>query len=429
MMAGWAFVVASMVACGPVIPQLPSQGGSPWWEVTSEHVTLWTDASIERGRKIVRDLELRRQVILTAMGASSRATAFVIALRSSREVEAYRGTYFVATAWGAQNPTGQAGILLNSSDSDRDHIVSHEMAHVVTGEVFSNQPPWLAEGIATYFEMVDFNHDDTGVTIGFPRRDRISVLHSGQVLSAAKLFSCIDSDCRGDTFYATSWAVFSLLLNEHYDELVRYLRRLNDLRLEGWSRAWYESLPTLPPDESARRLARLRQRYLDELAAIWRDTFPDLPPEKLDIELFKWLRNAQLRLPRIEIAIRGISITSRALREADVLAARGFLSWLFSDHDEDARSNVERALAIERTNVLARLVQAKFAHTIAPDEARATAAAHPGDWRALRLVELALHDSPDGDEALAQLCAMSANTAPECAGRRVPREPPATAKP
>src|ERR1044071_9624336 len=86
MMAGWAFVVASMVACGPVLPQLPSQGGSPWWEVTSEHVTLWTDGSVERGREIARDLELRRQVILTAMSASSRATAFVIALRNSREV-------------------------------------------------------------------------------------------------------------------------------------------------------------------------------------------------------------------------------------------------------------------------------------------------------------------------------------------------------
>jgi len=91
----------------------------------------------------------------------------------------------------------------------------------------------------------------------------------------------------------------------------------------------------------------------------------------------------------------------------------------FTDDLESGRANIDAALARDRTNVLARLVHASMTHAIALDDARATVAAHPDDWRALRLVELALHGTPEGDQTLDRLCAMSSNTAPECL-RRTP---------
>jgi hypothetical protein len=63
----WSIVVVLLVACGPAIPPLPSAGGPAWLELASGHFTLWTDAGAERGRELVREMERRYQLIMTAM--------------------------------------------------------------------------------------------------------------------------------------------------------------------------------------------------------------------------------------------------------------------------------------------------------------------------------------------------------------------------
>jgi hypothetical protein len=84
------------------------------------------------------------------------------------------------------------------------------------------------------------------------------------------------------------------------------------------------------------------------------------------------------------VTVREVPTTVRKLGDADALAVRSWLRYRFTDNDTAAQHD---------------------------------AAAHPDDWRALRLVERALHGSPEADKALAQLCVVSANTAPECANR------------
>jgi hypothetical protein len=141
--------MALLVACGPAIPPLPSRGGPAWLEVQSEHFTLWTDASAERGRELMRELELRHQLLGTAMKHPlSNQRAFVIALRSSRETGEYLPHDAIAFAWDARNPTRQPGILLAANNQDRDHVVSHELTHVISFGFLKHQPHWLAEGIA-----------------------------------------------------------------------------------------------------------------------------------------------------------------------------------------------------------------------------------------------------------------------------------------
>jgi hypothetical protein len=109
-----------------------------------------------------------------------------------------------------------------------------------------------------------------------------------------------------------------------------------------------------------------------------------------------------------------VSASRRALSDADVLAVRGFLGFRYTDNNTASRADIEQALARDRTNVLARLIQATLSHTVAIDDARATAAAHPEDWRALRLLELAQHGTPEGDAVRARMCELSSNTPPEC---------------
>lgn len=412
---GWAVSALWIVACAPAIPHLPSEGGPVWFEIRSEHFRLWTDDSIGRGRKLVRDLERRREVIASAMGkASSRATAFVISVRSARERAVYVPAEFVGVAYGPDNPTGQSGILINADYKDDDHVVSHELAHVVSLGWFANLPPWVNEGIATYFEMVDVDNDDTSVKIGIPRSDRGDlILHGRFVISVPDVFACYERRCMDDAFYAASWAVFTLLLNEHYEQLARYLQRMNELRIDTPATRWDGEPSDLPSEQAARDRSRYEQWKQGERAA-WRDAFPDLPPEKLDAELTEWLHTGKVRVPRIDVVVREYPTTVRKLGDADVLAGRSWLRYHFTADSAAALRDAQAALALDSTNVLARITATTLTHTIAPDDARATATAHPDDWRALRLVERALHGTAEGDAATERLCAMSGGSAPEC---------------
>jgi hypothetical protein len=383
--ARWSFAVVLVVACVPAIPPLPSRGGPAWFEVKSEHFTLWTDASAVRGRELVRKMEHHRQVIMRAMNnAPLKARSFVIALRDAREAAAYLPKEFAAVAWDARGPTRQPGIVLAADTQDRDHVFSHELTHVISYGIIANQPHWLAEGIATYFEMAELDPGATHVTIGLPREDHAGFLLTSPPLSAAKLFACEEHRCMDEAFYATSWALFSFLVNEHTVQLIHYLRRLN-------------GLPR------------------DKRAELWRDAFPELPPDKLDPLLKKWLVSGMLGSPRIEVTVQDFPATERQLGDGDALAARSLLHVMFTQDSPATRADLAAALATDRTNVLARLVEVALTESIAPDDARATAAAHPDDWRAWWLVGIAVQHGPEAAEARDKLCTLATNEVPECA--------------
>jgi hypothetical protein len=374
--------MALMVACGPVFPPLPSRGGPSWIEVQSEHFTLWTDAPAERGHELMRELELRRQLLLTAMNhARSAGPAFVIAVRSAREASVYLPEGAIAAAWDARDPTHQPGILLAANSEDHHHAVSHELTHVISSGLIKNQPHWLAEGIATYFEMVDLH--GKSVQIGIPRDDRLITLRVSRPLSAAGLFACQDPRCMDERYYATSWALISFLVNQRYQQLRRYLARLNEL-----------------PD--------------GQQAQAWAEVFRDLPLDQLDRELSRWVVSGKVLLPRVEVAVHEVPTRERSLGDADVLAARSLLDLHFKGVGP-AHIAAEEALAIDRTNLIARLINTELTHEIAPTDARATAAAYPEDWRAWRLVELAVRGEPEAEAARARVCALTGNDAPECA--------------
>jgi hypothetical protein len=381
--ARW-WLAFALLACSAAIPPLPSRGGPEWVELTSAHFTLWTNASATRGHAIVREMERRRDVVMRAMNhATSSSSAFVIALRNTREVEVYTGRGFVGFAWSEDNPTGVPGILMSADPQDLGIVVTHELTHVVSFGIIRHQPRWLAEGIATYFESADLDASSRFIELGRPSVARANVLRRSRLRATADLLFGCDGPCIDGVYYATSWALFSYLLNEHYDRLGQYLRRLDEMQH-------------------------------DRHAEVWTEVFPDLPPEKLDIELASWLRIGEMRLPRIQVAVRDVPVTQRALGDADVLAARGLLG-VTSKRDVAAiRADTDAALALDRTNLLARLIDAQLTDSIAPEVAREVAAAHPGDWRAWRLVARALHGTREGDAALAHLCALSARSAAEC---------------
>lgn len=129
----------------------------------------------------------------------------------------------------------------------------------------------------------------------FPRGDLAATLLKAPPLSAARLFACDELRCIDERFYATSWALFSFLLFQRFDQLHRYLQRLNELTH-------------------------------DQQAEAWAEAFPDLPPDRLDDELSKWLISGPIGFPRIEVAVHDVQTRERSLGDADVLAARSLLN-------------------------------------------------------------------------------------------------------
>jgi hypothetical protein len=402
-------------ACGGPLIQLPSHGGPAWLEVRSEHFTLWTDGSAERGRELVREMERRREVILTAMNnLGSRTRTFVIAVRDRIELGGYRSSCVGTCDWDAHNPTGQPGLGLEINVADRK-VINRAMAHVLSVEVIAHPPEWLSQGIVEYFSTFDVVPGRAYAEIGAPD-SWLQVSRS--TLPTARVFACTDG-YKSREFDATSWAMFSMLINDHYDRFNEFLHRLDDLHDPSDEGSRGPPIATSPRDtptrdELVRKREQLDQRRCEREAQAWRDSFPDLPPDKLDDALQAWLSIGKARLPRIPVTARGVAVTERALSDADVLAVRGWLGFLYSEDNEVPRHDAEAALALDRTNVLARLTEAAVTHSITPADARATVSAHPEDWRALRLVESALYGTPEGDEARRRACAMSGNSAPEC---------------
>ncbi len=382
--------IISLAACGSALPPLPSRGGPAWLELQSEHVTLWTDAPPAVARELIDSIERRRQVIARAMNrAAQRGRLFAIALRDAREMSAFLPSPFVAFAWpDTRNPSRQPGVVITADgDGAADDIVNHELAHAVSGSLVNSQPAWLAEGFATYFEMGDYEPASRSVEIGVPRKDRLVLLRQARTVAAAELFRCQALSCRSPEFYATSWALFSYLLNVHFDRFGVYLRRLDDA-------------------PASRHLA------------IWRQVFPELTDARLDRELSRWLASGRLARPRIAITPRRSPIAARKLGDADVQAVRALLFGM-NGKVAASRAAVEAALALDRTHVLAWLVALAHHLPISAAEARAVAAAHPDDWRAQLLLRDAAPPGPEAAAAQERLCALRAREGNGCAARRL----------
>jgi len=188
--------------------------------------------------------------------------------------------------------------------------------------------------------------------------------------------ACTQPACEDGQFYATTWALFTYLLNEHPRELGRYMDAL-------------AATPFGQPPPS------------------WTTVVPSLPPAKLDSELATWLAYGKIRVLRYNIKLRDWAITERPISDADVLAAKGALRFLMS-REHIQLPEIDKSLEIDPVNVLANLVEAAHDRDIDADRAHRVAAAHPGDWRAWWLAWRVARTFAESSEAREKTCSLSA---------------------
>ena len=381
-------------ACGAALPAVPGQGGPPWVELTSEHVTLWTDAGPASGRELIRAIEHLRQVVagVAFPDVPAGGHSLVIALRDDAELSALSPTGEPrAFAVPASPPLWQPMIVLSAfTNSSRAELtVAHELTHLVSFAAIHHQPRWLAEGIAQFFETVRLDPDSTAVDVGVAPENRgqpariahlvpISSLLTWQSLGSA-------ADERGR--YSTSWALFTFLINQRPSELARYLTLLD------------------ASDSAASPASRA-----DQHERAWRTVFP-MPDTELDGQLRQWLVSGHHIVLHVRVRVRDWPTSQRALSDADVYALRALLHATPTAANQQ-QAELAAALAAEPTHVLATLIGVSRGRAVTPDEARAITAAHGDDWRAWWLAEMALAKPPadpsERDAARAKTCELIA---------------------
>lgn len=351
-MRSLAVVLCFVCACAALRPKAEEKRG-PWRQLTSDHFVVWTDTSPARAAKLMRAMENLRQVVLGVSFFKTEAPgkSFVIAFNDMDEAREYTPVQFIARAWSSDNLLRQPIIELAASSLDDDRrIVTHELTHVISFNAIADQPSWFSEGLAGYFETVRLDEERKTVELGAPLDSRMAEIHEIGLLPMAEMFACEQHACMDDRFYATTWALMTYLLNEHPNELMRYMERLV-------------------------------QTPKAEQAQLWSAMFPSLPPVKLDHELASWLRYGRHTVMKYNIALREWPVTEAPITDADVLAAKGMIRY-FDAPDAPVSKETLQALTLDPTNVMANMIKAVSKESISTDTATTVTTAHPDDWRA-----------------------------------------------
>ena len=368
-------ILALLPACAAGLPATPSRGGARWVELTSEHFTVWTDAAPVRARELVRKMEHLRHVVsrIAYPTSPTQGKSLVILLRDDQELRAFdfRGEARAYASLAAPPLWQPVMVLSLTSGEDGDRLLAHELTHVVSSGVIHEQPRWLAEGMAEFFETMQLNDERTTVMVGaVPQVVALPSPQRARPVSIAQLFAWrgLSSYGREYALYAKAWALFAFLLNAHPNELAHYL--------------W---LIDRTGDPANGALADQQQRA-------WDAAFPALSVATLDDALGQWLDEGSHMVLKFVVKRHHWPVAARWMTDADVYAVRALM---LADGTQQARQREElvAALAAEPTNVLAWVVKVSLGDKLAVEDARAVAAAHPDDWRAWWLATTALSEA------------------------------------
>ena len=323
--------VLALGACGAAVPPVQGKGGPAWVELTSEHFTVWTDGDLERVREQVREMEYLRQLVVGVMFPSAPASGrmLVIALRDDDELAAFATTGSPRPYAMSAHPPLRQPLIVMSVFSNRDKdVLAHELTHVISFGVLDNQPRWLAEGMAQFFETVRYSGDRTTADVGDAPRNRGQAEVKAHLVPVANLLKWKGLSNNESHEYSTAWALFTFLYNAHGDELNRYFQALD---------------------------GEVREAGTQDALRTWNQSFRSLPIGDVDVALREWLVTGSHVVTHVKVQRRAWPIRERALADADTHAIRGMLR-LEAGQRAPARIDVAAALELDPNNVLAQLL-------------------------------------------------------------------------
>lgn len=397
----WIAVAIMANGCGgaaPVLPKLPSQGGPQWIELQTDHFTMWTDLPSAKAHALMKKLEERRQVLARGMNrAPQNERILAIVFRTNEELWHFVDPSAYAISWDEFNPSAQPGIAVSAETYPI--AINHELSHAISFALVEVQPRWLGEALACYFEMGEPDPDTGEVVIGVPYPERLPALREGIPLSIRQLFACREGACAGRKFYAWSWALFSFLLDQHFEPLTIYLQRLQDTK--------------------------------GDHDKAWKEAFPKMSLDELDRDLLEWTYNGDLKVVRFKIEPVAGTAVERPLHDADVLAARSLLYFTKEGIERSARAARE-AVAADDMHPFAWLMVRANGLEVPDAKIHELIKARPEDRIGWLLLYHQLKDRMATQEELdrvkAHMCKVAAKQKFYCRGdepsRRAPVRPP-----
>jgi hypothetical protein len=241
--------------------------------------------------------------------------------------------------------------------------------------------------MAGYFQTVRL--DSATAEVGIAPLHRGAAIRQAHLVPVSRLFGWTDSGKHEEREYSTSWALFTFLINQHRDELLRYMQLL---QREGKSR---------------------NKLTMEDSTRLWAASFPTLPLGDVDAAMRQWLLIGRHTILRFNVQRNHWPVAERELGNADVYAVHGYLH-LMSSSKRKGRAHVAAALEADPSNVVANMLAIMWlGKKLTIEQSRTIAAAHPGDFRAWLLLADAI-EQENGDPAEleathAQACSLIAH--------------------
>ena len=383
-MRRYAAVLAVLAAaCGPLYElKLPSQGGSPWAEYTSEHFHLQTDIDEAAARATLKDIEERRTGLIRAAFHGAEVPVQrtrIVALRDTYELRAFLPEYILG--YFVPDDFGDKLVVLARSSDDDMRVFTHEMTHDLASYYFARQPRWLEEGLARFLETLQIDREHDRVIVGTPWIDRIfNPEMNVRYRTSITIPALFDRERKGlGPDYDTSWALVFYLANNEGKAFNEYQRAL--FRGDEPDVAWNRSFPGYANAGGLLILDRKVDAALKEVVETQRfKTASSTYAAYQGPMAARGMAESEVRALRAELLIGSPS----SKKERDSVRARAFA---------DAREALRKNPAEVRAAAVLIDLSADRKEKLAL--ARAAAVAAPDDFRTWLLDDMAL-DEDDG---------------------------------
>jgi tetratricopeptide (TPR) repeat protein len=366
---GAALVLIAVTAgCAGHFAPCPAAGGPAWTEVQGAHFRLRTDADAAAARAALDDLEQFQAALLTVFGAPASYDTgrlpVVMVDRGWTDFAPRRvDGYFTRALFQPLIVMGTGSALA------RQEVIKHELVHYFSHMVMPRQPTWLSEGLATYYQTIEYDADDGRITVGRPPADLLRVAQQLGPSRFASVFAIEQITDDTGYFYAAAWITVHYLMNHRVEALAGYEKALHEGATP--EAAWKAAFGGQTPEA----LGADVRRYVDggRYALLrYRFTAPKLaaPAERL-------LSDAETHATRALLYLTGAKI----IEHVPDLAPE------FGSPPDEAKRELAEALRQEPDHVAARAIEHFMLKVpIVLEQATAISRKHEDDWLAWLMV-------------------------------------------
>lgn len=207
-------------------------------EVKSENIIFYGDVKEKDAKRLVKNLEVYRSVILSLSNVENRPDDVplrIYAFKKGSQLNKFAESRGIAGLY-KDTPEGPIFLTVSAGGFKKNkwssqvalHEYSHHVLHALSTD---NYPRWYDEGFANYLST--FMIDDDVVTIGSPNVSHGLALKQGPWLDPETVLGAIDrypTTRRIDKFYGQSWVYVHYMQNtpELSAKLPAYLKLLKE---------------------------------------------------------------------------------------------------------------------------------------------------------------------------------------------------------